>query len=146
MIIEIRSNFIKPQLALSLMIIVFGTSLRADVVRTPISTGEFSGYMSSCLLQGGTRPPFTDHIPAMCCAVNEEGTRWCVTCFSGTSEDPRDCSVTTPGRVIPGGISRPQAPGGDVLAPTPDTPAPGTGLNIPLLQLQTTPLVMTPSN
>jgi hypothetical protein len=126
-----------------MLILVLSTAARADVVRTPISGGEFSGHMSSCLLQGGTRPPFTDHIPAMCCATNEEGTRWCVTCFGGTADNPKDCSITTPGRKSKFNVLRPPAPGNDVLAPEPGTTAP---MNTPMLRLQTGPLIIAPIN
>lgn len=130
-------------LAAAIPILIIGSSVRADVVRTPISEGQFSNYMTSCLLQGGTKPPFTDHIPAMCCATNEEGTRWCVTCFSGTVDNPQNCSVTTPGRNLKFDIFRPQAPGSDVLAPEPGTSTLGKK---PVMRLQTNPLIIAPNN
>ncbi len=130
-------------LAAAIPILIMSSAVRADVVRTPISEGQFSGFMTSCLLQGGTKPPFTDHIPAMCCAINEEGTRWCITCFSGTADDPRNCSVTTPGRESKFKNLRLPAPGSDVLAPEPGTSKPSKA---PMARPQTTPLIIAPNN
>jgi hypothetical protein len=146
----IRDRFSRAvALTATLLVVVSTTSLQADVVRTPISSDSvFSSYMSSCLLQGGSRPPFTDHVPAICCATNEEGLRWCVACYGGTAENPRDCSVTTPARLSTLDILRPHAPGGGVMAPTPDTSSPSDAWSNPLLQLYepAIPQVVAPSN
>lgn len=75
------------------------TGAEAAVKRTPISTGQLAGYLESCLLQGGDDQG-NWNVPMMCCATNSEGTKWCVACYAGTSDNPKDCSVTTPARAI----------------------------------------------
>ena len=75
------------------------TTSQADVVRTPIGTDQVGGLVSSCLRQGGGDHPNDHGLPVFCCATNSEGTRWCVTCFSGNEQNPQECVVTTPARV-----------------------------------------------
>jgi hypothetical protein len=129
--------------AAALLMLVFASVAQADVVRTPISDGQFANFMTSCLLQGGEPPPFSDYLPAICCATNEQGTRWCVACYGGTSDYPKDCSVTTPGRETALDSMLQPAPGGDVVAPTPDAAPPRNG---PVLRLQTAPMIVAPNN
>jgi len=66
----------------------------ANVQRIPISTGQLSGLLASCLRQGGDDQG-NWHVPLMCCATNEEGKRWCVACYAGNEQNPSECSVTT---------------------------------------------------
>lgn len=81
----------------AVMALAAGTE--AGVKRTPISTGQLAGYLESCLLQGGDDQG-NWNVPMMCCATNSEGTKWCVACYAGTAENPKDCSVTTPARAV----------------------------------------------
>ena len=67
------------------------TEAFADVKRIPISTGQLSGLLQSCLLQGGGDHRNDHDLPAFCCATNDEGTKWCVACYAGTEENPSDC-------------------------------------------------------
>ncbi len=93
------------------------------VTRTPVSTNRVGDLLQSCLLQGGGDHRNDHQLPVLCCATNDEGTRWCVACFSGTAENPSDCSITTPREVLRNRLQT-TPPSGGVVAPPPSSTRP----------------------
>jgi hypothetical protein len=123
------------------LILASSSSLSAKVIRTPVGEGSVSGLLQSCLLQGGGDHPNDHSLPVFCCATNEEGTKWCVACYSGTSQNPSDCSVTTPAKSSLRNRLQNPAPTGLVIAPSNSRPT-----QKPRVPKSPTPTVIAPSN
>ena len=98
----------------------------------PVSPERASNLLEQCMLSAGEAlvPDEGDEIPGNtltlgCCAINSEGTKWCVACNGGTKLRPTDCSVVTKARVPGSKIPKPglsTRPSGSQLAPTKKKP------------------------
>ena len=102
--------------------LISSSTLQA-ATRTPISSSRVGDFLESCLLQGGGDHRNDHQLPVLCCATNSEGTQWCVACYSGTAQNPSDCSITTPREVLRNRLQT-TSPSGGVVAPSPNSSRP----------------------
>ena len=94
----------------------------------PVSADRAARLVEQCMLRKGTSLDLIGSgtgstFTLGCCAVNSEGTKWCVVCNGGTLKNPTDCEVVSSARTRLLGSKIPKPglstrPSGSQLAPT----------------------------
>lgn len=118
---------------------------KKTIKRISVTAKRASQLYEFCLLSNPKPSTNSLNVTLSCCADNDKGKRWCVTCYGGSTIKPDNCSVVTKALVRYPGSLKPK-PGQGQLAPTKGKPkktrpsSTGTMNTVPMKQYKMAPL------